>query len=440
VLAGLLAASCLAGPPPVAPFSDVTDALGLPLLSDQCLAFRDLDGDGDPDLLLAPVDGDGVFTGRLALLLNEGGRFMRHDVALDLKRLFGCSVADLDGDGRLDIVAGGRSVENGGPAVRALLRTTTTAFTESALFPPRTGLPGNEALDWEVASVTAVDADSDGDADVVFGCGDDDRASDYSGCDVRSAPSDIYCPLVEPVGRCNPRLLVNDGGGRFEYVPEVLPGRPVRTSRVNPVDVDGDGKLELYLSNDWDRNQLLRPTEGVWVDLLPGWAANPLNHGMGAASGDFDGDGRIDIYVADVGPDQLWRGTPDGLVDVAHQTGVADITAFHVGWEPVAADLDDDGDLDLFVPNSGMFANAEEIRTMLVDHQFPTQLSPQVDFVLWNDGTGRFTHSIVPHRSPLPSFDEGFAGVADYDADGRLDIAVLFAFGFGEFRLLHGER
>ena len=128
------------------------------------------------------------------------------------------------------------------------------------------------------------------------------------------------------------------------------------------VDYDGDGRLDVYLVNAWaldeqpprvrlkGRNALYRNKgDGAFEDVTEKAAVADESWGCGVSAGDYDGDGRIDLYVTNFGPNRLYRNKGDGTFEqVAEKAGVAD-----PGWGAGSAffDSDGDGDLDLYVAN-----------------------------------------------------------------------------------------
>lgn len=90
--------------------------------------------------------------------------------------------------------------------------------------------------------------------------------------------------------------------------------------------------------------------DGTFRDVTASTGFRADGYGMGVAVGDYDGDGRIDVFVTALGGNTLLRNTPLGFLDVTEQMGVAGEAA---AWSTSAAflDYDRDGDLDLFVTN-----------------------------------------------------------------------------------------
>ncbi len=129
-------------------------------------------------------------------------------------------------------------------------------------------------------------------------------------------------------------------------------------------DVDRDGRLDLYVANDADPNQLYRnvPSGGAlgfrFEDVGKRLAVDDPNAGMGIAAGDYSGDGRVDLFVTN-SRHQLHaayrsprsKGSPyvDVRPDIAAVIGT-DSTAWGDSW----ADLDLDGDLDLVLANGAI--------------------------------------------------------------------------------------
>jgi hypothetical protein len=131
----------------------------------------------------------------------------------------------------------------------------------------------------------------------------------------------------------------------------------------------------------------------------------------GAASGDIDGDGWPDLYVTMLeGPDYLYRNRGDGTFeDVSDASGIGAYATHSNG--AVFADVDEDGDLDLYVTTIGIASDPANARYYL--------------FV--NDGAGRFTEEAVARGA---AFDDGTVhsgqsiAAGDYDRDGYVDLYV----------------
>ncbi len=125
------------------------------------------------------------------------------------------------------------------------------------------------------------------------------------------------------------------------------------------LDYDGDGKLDLYLVNGstyargadkGEPNQLYRGDgRGKFTDVTAKAGVGDRGWGHGVAVGDIDNDGDPDLYVVNLGPNALYRNRGDGTFEnITAKAGVAD-----PGWGTSAAffDIEGDGDLDLYVAN-----------------------------------------------------------------------------------------
>ncbi len=140
----------------------------------------------------------------------------------------------------------------------------------------------------------------------------------------------------------------------------------------------------------------------AWEGLVDASAANfqVQYGGGGAAVADFDGDELLDLVLPNAGPDQYWRGLPGGgWADETSARWPGGATDATVGASP--ADIDADGDLDVFVTNM----------------RGPNRL-------LINDGTGHFTDGTAAAGVGGGDTDSISASFADLDADGDLDLFV----------------
>ncbi|MBN1660535.1 MAG: VCBS repeat-containing protein [Anaerolineae bacterium] len=245
-----------------------------------------------------------------------------------------------------------------------------------------------------------------------------------------------------------PNLLYrNQGDGTFAEVGAAAGvDNPADNTAVAWADYDADGWLDLLVVGYWADHALYHNQgDGTFSNVAgPAGLAGSSQGGEGAAWGDYDDDGDPDLYIAQNGPNTLFRNNGDGtFTDVTAAAGVSD-ARFSRGtaW----GDLDNDGDLDLYVTNygeenafyrndGGVFTNMSApagvndpgngIGVTLGD------LDNDADLDVWvvndgpnalylNNGDGTFaqhpglTHSANAH---------GIAS-ADYDGDGDLDAYV----------------
>ena len=216
-------------------------------------------------------------------------------------------------------------------------------------------------------------------------------------------------------------------------------------------DFDGDGKLDLFFPNGGALpagkkapNRLWRNLGGLrFEDATSRAGLAGSDYGFGAAVGDFDGDGRPDLLVCGLHGVTLYRNQGDGtFIDVTKRSGIDNQGRWSVGaaW----FDMDNDGDLDLFVVNYVHWDPAKE-RECIVngkpDFCHPKFYDPQPNALFRNNGDGSFTDvsavsGIAAHAG------KGMAvAAADFDGDGLLDLFVTNdrAFAF-LFRNLGGGR
>ncbi|MCH2103888.1 MAG: CRTAC1 family protein [Planctomycetes bacterium] len=226
---------------------------------------------------------------------------------------------------------------------------------------------------------------------------------------------------------------VHSKGDEVRYwFPEVMgPGAGV-------LDYDRDGDMDLYLVQSGDLSKpegenagdrlFANDGAGNFADVTEATGATDRGYGMGCACGDYDGDGWTDIYVTNVGPNALLKNGGAGaqFSSVAAAAGVDDDR-----WGTSAAfmDIDNDGDLDLFVVNYLNWSEAVELKCMSgfgePDYCHPNNYnSPATDVLFENNGDGTFT-DITARAGVAEAFGNGL-GVApgDFNSDGLMDIYV----------------
>ncbi|NND81424.1 MAG: CRTAC1 family protein [Gammaproteobacteria bacterium] len=226
----------------------------------------------------------------------------------------------------------------------------------------------------------------------------------------------------------------NGGSGRF-YMPEIMGAGAAL------LDIDDDGDLDLYLvqGGPIDGNlpsasdRLYRNDSDVKVggelkftDITDSAGIPTGGYGMGVATGDVDGDGHLDLYVTNFGPNRLLKNQGDGtFTDISESAAVGDDR-----WSVPAAffDLEGYGDLDLYVGSYVDFRlqNHRDCfsGTGLADFCSPHSYSAVTDRVFRNRGNGVFED--VSANSGIRSVRSKALGVitADFDADGQTDLYV----------------
>jgi hypothetical protein len=387
------------------------------------LALFDYDGDGDLDVYLVNgvelVGGERVARGPNRLYRNEGGfRFVDVTEAAgvgDTGWGVGCAVGDVDDDGAPDLY-----VTNIGANVLYRNRGDGTFedVTESA------GV-GDASFG---ASAAFFDADGDGDLDLYV--------ANYVTGDLARLPprgSEPTCLWLGMAVMCGPRGLDGDRdvfyrneGGRFVDASEasgLWDGERFYGLGVVAADYDDDGDQDLYVANDTQPNFLFN-NEGtgrfVEVGLLSGVAYNASGDteaGMGVDFGDVNGDEVLDLFVTNFSHETntLYLGGVGGLfADATEESGLGSPSLGRLGWGARFADLDRDGDLDLFVADGHVYPRVGEVDT--------TTSYRQANQLFLNEGGGRFREaSDLVGGEARASRGAAFG---DLDGDGDVDVAV----------------
>lgn len=321
----------------------------------------------------------------------------------------GVAVADYNNDGLEDLFVAGVHhnylFRNNGDG-------TFTDVTRVAGMSPAE--PGERKL-WAVAAAW-VDYDNDGNLDLLV--------SNY--CDW--APNtDPVCGGLEQATRayCHPDmykaepmvLYHNNGNGTFTDVSrdfglDKIVGKGMGVALA---DFDGDGKPEIFIANDNARNLLLRFRNGkieeIGVEASVAYNSDGRQiSGMGADFADIDGDGLPDIVMTGLRGEtyEYFHNRGDGTFDDASGTsGLSILSRGWNGWSCGLVDLDNDGWRDLFVACGGLDTG-----------------EPQGNRIFRNQN-GEFADVSAGAGSDfaVPKLHRGCA-FADFDNDGRLDVAV----------------
>ena len=188
-------------------------------------------------------------------------------------------------------------------------------------------------------------------------------------------------------------------------------------------DFNGDGKIDLFLANDSGPNYLyLNLGNGTFREsgLSSGVAFNgdgKTQANMGVAVGDYDNDGRLDILTTTFSEDYfpLFSQLEPGMFeDVSARAGLAVATIPLLGWACGFADFDNDGQRDLWLANGHVYPNAEKLGGTAY-HQ---------PVMLFQNRRGRFFAAQDPITGAgNNSYRGGCSG--DFDNDGKIDLAVL---------------
>ena len=382
------------------------------------LAWLDYDGDGWMDLYVVqggPFPPTGSARAQDRLFRNNGdGTFTDvtakaglHDTAYGM----GAYAADYDNDGRVDLL-----VTNWGGVI--LYRNSG-----DGTFTDVTAKAGLSAVTGFVTAAAWGDVDGDGRLDLFLGRYVDDRNEGRLFCgDTATGERDYCMPMMYPGSPV--RLYKNGADGVFRDVTRAagLGEASGRTLGAVFTDIDLDGRLDLYVANDETINFLFHNLGGGRfedISVVSGTGFNAQGNpqgGMGVDAQDLDGDGLPDLVVANYENEtnELYRNLGSGIYeDVSIRSGFGPPAVNSVGFGLNLLDADNDGDLDAFV------ANGHTVERPL--HQGISYA--ERNFLLWNDGSGRFRE-----HGCGPAFEKAFVGrgsaVADYDNDGDLDVAV----------------
>lgn len=223
-------------------------------------------------------------------------------------------------------------------------------------------------------------------------------------------------------------LYRNNGDGSFSDVTQRAGVKAPSSYGLGAVwgDYDNDGDSDLYVANDSMANFLFQNQgDGTFLETgLPSGVAysedGKAQAGMGVAWGDYDNDGRMDIYVTNFSDDYntLYRNEGDGFFrDATYAARVAFPSWQFLGWGTGFFDFDNDGWNDLFVSNGHIYPQVD-------DYQIGTHFR-QRNLVFHNLGTGRFEEvGETLTDASRTSWSSRGSAFADYDNDGDIDIVV----------------
>jgi hypothetical protein len=395
------------------------------------LCWLDYDADGWMDLFVVNSYSDhdvGRWESRgglprSALFRNERGHFTdvsrRAHADLGVKGQ-GCVAADLDGDNRTDLFV----TTSGGDQL--LWNDGDGTFTEGAR------AAGIRKYGWHAGAAVA-DVNRDGLADLfVAGYADQNTPAPGSSAGFPNNVAGVRDLLYLNAGP--------DKRGRARFR-EVGVAAGLEAARYDHSlgavfsDFDRDGRQDLYVANDGDPNRLYQniawpggkraDPAGLgfrFEERAAGAGVADPNAGMGVAAGDFSGDGQSDLFVSNSRGQghavyAAKASTPSGAAFTDVRTVFA--TAFghdFTGWGVSWADLDLDTDLDLVLTNGAI-----PVRNLARDAQ-PIQV---LESRTAQGAAGQFVDgSELVGASRLPEVVGRGLAIADFDNDGRADIAI----------------
>lgn len=431
---------------------------GYDLLGNHGLAVGDVDDDGLEDLYVCMQRG---LPCRLYLATADG---RTREAALERKVAFldgprSALILDLDGDARRDLAC-------------AIGAEVVLCWNEGPTFAPQRGILRPSSPE-DIYGLSAGDPDQDGDLDLY--------ACRYSSQGVMRGDPTPYHDAVNGAPNVYWRNL---GGRRFEDATAAV-GFDQNNHKFSFAamweDFDDDGDSDLYVTNDFGRNHYYRNDGGRFSDVATEIGAEDMAASMGGTSGDVDADGDLDLYVSNVyAPEgmritsagaRFLRGRPPELLlrYQRHARGntllqnrgdgtFADASlpsgALRGGWAWGArlCDLDNDRDLDLFVPNGFVTGRADREMDEFF-WRFVIARSPagavatdeyrdawktaqylafergegwnggEREVLLLNDGRGRFVEATGLAGVDVREDGRALAAL-DWDRDGFLDLVL----------------
>ena len=324
----------------------------------------------------------------------------------------GVAVGDYNGDGFPDLYVTqyGRSIlyRNNGDG-------TFTDVTEKA---------GVAAPGW-ASSAVWIDYDNDGRLDLFVCRFVDFNKSKNKWCGDRAKNQRWYCiPRVYEPAPC--WLFHNNGDGTFSDVSKEsgIAKSLGKAWGVVACDINNDGWMDLFVANDTVQNFLFANRQGKFeeIGMLAGVGFSSYGRprsGMGADAADYDQDGWVDLFVANVDQEMysLYHNNKDeSFTDVAVPSGIGSATHLMSGWGLKFLDYDNDGELDLILCNGhpddkidGRVTGVKYLEPMLLFRNTPSGLK----------NVSAQSGSIF--SKPLAA--RGLA-IGDFDNDGGVDVLV----------------
>ncbi len=325
----------------------------------------------------------------------------------------GCTAGDYDNDGDDDLY-----VTNFGASVLYRNNGDGTFTDVTAKAGVANGL--------YAASAAWADYDNDGRLDLFVATYVDFTMDDQKYCGNLRKNRRSYCH-PDAYGGLPDLLYHNEGNGRFKEVAKAAGIWDPNGKGLGAVwfDFDNDGDLDLYVANDATANDFYRNDgNGRFTDLtfLAGVCCSEdgkPESGMGVDAGDADGDGWLDLFVTNLSNEtnELYHNLKGrGTFSIeTYPSGLGEISLLATGWGTAFFDYDNDGDLDLVVTNGHPMDDIAEESDIITYTQRP--------FLFENQGTGiyREVGAETGDYFRAPEAGRGLA-ISDYDNDGDMDL------------------
>ena len=419
------------------------------------VAAGDIDGDGLVDL---------YFTSNLGSnrLYRNLGNFKFEDitdragVADSVGWKSGVTMADVNGDGRLDIYVSGVNYRGMNGRNVLYINNGDGTFTDRA---------AEYGLGFSGYSTQAAFFDYDGDGDLDMYLLNSSTLSERAASKARSR--------TERNAAAGDRLYRNDRGHFVDVSASahIYGGVEGFGLGVAVSDVNLDGCPDIYIANDFPENDFLylNNCNGTFTESIAQATGHTSRFSMGVDAADFNNDGRPDIAVLDMLPDserilktaattesytlfdmklaagyhyqyarntlQLNRGVMGGKLRFSEIGLLAGIAATDWSWAPLFADYDNDGRKDLFV-TTGIYRRPNDLDYIAWLDSIPAGVEPPVarliakmphvpqpNYAFHNNGDLTFTNLARAWGLDAAGFSNGAAYV-DLDNDGALDLVV----------------
>lgn len=406
----------------------------------------DYDNDGDLDVYLVQgrtlgtsdktsPSADAALKGRLYrndLSINAGGsRQLRFTDVTDASGIradqygLGVAAADVDNDGWIDLL-----LTNFG--TNQLLRNngdgTFTDVSKQSGIEDRSGR--------FAVSAAFLDYDRDGWLDLYVANNANYSLQNETGCPNMAGARD-YCP-PQIYGGQPDRLYRNQGRGRFADVSKtaLVGGKFGPALGLATADYNGDGWIDIYVANDGEENLLwINQRDGTFREtaLLAGAALTAegiAEASMGVDAGDFDNDGDEDLFMTELtgqGSNLYANDGSGNFRDVSAHSALGRLSVPYTGWGTAWFDFDNDGWLDLLTVNGTIIAVNDAVPQSFPYHQRKV--------LFRNLRDGRF-EDVTSQAGDVFKLSESGRGAAFGDIDNDGDVDVLVGNDGGRVRLL----
>jgi hypothetical protein len=447
---GILFVAVGAVTPPVT-FTDVTTAAGIRFVHNSGAfgkkylpetlgaggLFLDADGDGWQDVLLVNSmswPGHQTPAKSYAALYrnNHNGTFtdVTRGSGLEVELYgIGAAAADFDNDGRVDVYL---TALGGNRLFKNAGAGRFTDVTKAA------GV-GDGGFS---TSALWVDFDNDGRLDLFVAHYVDWAIEKDLTCTL-DGTNKSYC-TPESYKGASATLYRNRGDGTFEDITKRagLYDASSKGLGVAMLDFDGDGRMDLFVANDTQPNRLYRNNfnsgKGTFVDVALGAGvafseSGVARAGMGVDAADYDGSGRPSLIIGNFSNEMmaLYHNEGNGLfIDEAPRSAVGRASLLTLTFGCFFFDYDLDGRPDIFAANGHVADDIERVQSRVTYAQRP--------HLFYNAGQKRFEEATAASGAALerPMVARG-AAYGDYDNDGDLDILVTV--NNGPARLLRND-